>query len=372
MVKYRPHLIPDIPRPYIEDKSKSDWLAKGITCWQAGYFCIQCIFRLSQQLSITLLELNVFAHAICTLLLFLVWWDKPRDVNEPTLILGEEALDICACFCHVDTLSQKGALPLAQAHDSHPLEKCLEVGHPMTFTVRSRCSSQLTSYIAVIGSHEYDTLNVRGTFWRMSQSFTSDDEKQCPERDVTLTSRDINRLERVYRAVEGSPTTPDLLKSVRVYNRRMAYDRIPNWNMFNAIKRFHFEGVIDNASLWLPAKVTLAGACYGGLHLIAWASAFPSPTEAVMWRAASVTILATGPLCSLFSHFFPWMMDLLREGKGFEPFIGFFGAYLSLSLPLWYVLCRTFIIVECFILLAHIPETALHVPTWAAYIPSFN
>jgi hypothetical protein len=377
MVTYRPHLIPDIPRSYIEDKSKSDWLAKGITCWQAGQFCIQCIFRLSQQLSITLLELNVFAHAICALLLFVVWWDKPRDVNEPTIILGEEALDICACFCHVDVINQKGALPLAQAHDSRPLEECFEVGRPMTFTVRSRWLAHLTSCVAVIGSHEYDTLNVRGTFWRMSRPSRSGDEKQCPEHDVTLTSRDINRLERVYRAVEQSSTTPELLKSVRVYIRRMAYDRISNWNMFNAIRRFHwshynFEGVMDDANLWLPAKVTLAGACYGGLHLIAWASAFPSPTEAVMWRAASVTILATGPLCSLFSHLFPWMGDLVIEGKGFEPFIGIFGGYLSLSLSLWYVLCRTFIVVECFILLAHIPETALHVPTWAAYIPSFN
>ena len=73
MAEFRPHLVPDISREYIEDKSKSDWLAKGLACWQAGYFCIQCTFRLSQQLSITLLELNVFAHAICALLLFLVW-----------------------------------------------------------------------------------------------------------------------------------------------------------------------------------------------------------------------------------------------------------------------------------------------------------
>jgi hypothetical protein len=36
MVRERPRLIPDLSREYIEDKSKSDWLAKGLTCWQAG------------------------------------------------------------------------------------------------------------------------------------------------------------------------------------------------------------------------------------------------------------------------------------------------------------------------------------------------
>lgn len=95
---HRPHLLPNISLEHILDKSKSDWLAKGLTCWQAGYFCILCVFRLSQRLSITLLELNVFAHAICALMIFLIWWDKPRDVQEPTLLLDEESLDICACM----------------------------------------------------------------------------------------------------------------------------------------------------------------------------------------------------------------------------------------------------------------------------------
>jgi hypothetical protein len=36
---------------------------------------------------------------------------------------------------------------------------------------------------------------------------------------------------------------------------------------------------------------------------------------------------------------------------------------------LWYIFCRVFIIVESFIMLAHIPDQALQVPTWSAYIP---
>jgi hypothetical protein len=46
--------------------------------------------------------------------------------------------------------------------------------------------------------------------------------------------------------------------------------------------------------------------------------------------------------------------------------------YLFSLLSLWYIFCRAFIVVESFIMLAHIPDTALHVPTWAAYIPSFK
>jgi hypothetical protein len=39
------------------------------------------------------------------------------------------------------------------------------------------------------------------------------------------------------------------------------------------------------------------------------------------------------------------------------------------SSTLWYIICRVFIIVESFIMLAHVPDLALQVPTWSAYIP---
>jgi hypothetical protein len=41
--------LPDISRRSIEDKSKSGGLGKFLTIWQATYFCVQCVFRLSQQ-----------------------------------------------------------------------------------------------------------------------------------------------------------------------------------------------------------------------------------------------------------------------------------------------------------------------------------
>ena len=99
MVTNMPLLLPDISRQYIEDKSKSGGLGKFLTCWQAIYFCAQCVFRLSRQYSISPLELNVFAHALCALILFWIWWDKPQDAQEPTLITDNDGLDLCASLC---------------------------------------------------------------------------------------------------------------------------------------------------------------------------------------------------------------------------------------------------------------------------------
>ena len=94
-----PDLIPDISKEYIWDKSKAGNLAKTLVCLQALWFCVQCILRLAQGLTISLLELNVFCHAICTLLVYLLWWDKPMDIEEPTALRGKMVREMCALMC---------------------------------------------------------------------------------------------------------------------------------------------------------------------------------------------------------------------------------------------------------------------------------
>lgn len=172
MVETRPHLIPDISRGYIEDKSKSDWLAKGLTCWQAGFFCIQCTFRLSQQHSITLLELNVFAHAICALFLFLVWWDKPRDILVPTTISSEEALQICAGHlpCAINVVDPRGSKYLMKFLHSprRSADECFEIVHPTTIIVREHTGSR--GPMTISDGILYKFLQVRRTYWELEMT----------------------------------------------------------------------------------------------------------------------------------------------------------------------------------------------------------
>jgi len=55
-------------------------------CLQAIWFCVQCILRGFQGLPITLLELNTLAHSICALVVYVLWWRKPLDVDRPYCI----------------------------------------------------------------------------------------------------------------------------------------------------------------------------------------------------------------------------------------------------------------------------------------------
>lgn len=92
MLKRFPDAIPTITTAEIMDKSKADGLAKSLVCLQATWFCIQCVSRMAQGLSISLLELNTFGHSLCALLMYLLWWHKPFNINEPTIIRNEPFL----------------------------------------------------------------------------------------------------------------------------------------------------------------------------------------------------------------------------------------------------------------------------------------
>lgn len=68
LARKEPNFIPNISKEEIQDKSKANSLVKTIVCLQTSWFYIQCVFRLAQKYPISLLELNVFGHVICTLM----------------------------------------------------------------------------------------------------------------------------------------------------------------------------------------------------------------------------------------------------------------------------------------------------------------
>ena len=87
----KPHLFNYISKDDIIDKSKASKFAKTIVCIQASWFMIQCITRMALHLPISLLELTTFVHALCTLVVYGLWWEKPLDIEVPTVIPIEDS-----------------------------------------------------------------------------------------------------------------------------------------------------------------------------------------------------------------------------------------------------------------------------------------
>jgi hypothetical protein len=415
VARNRAWLIPDVSSQQIMDKSKSGGLGKFLTCWQATYFCAQCVFRLSRQLPISLLELNVVAHALCALVLFWLWWDKPQDVQEPTLITYNDGLDLCA-YLSLKTNAREVPVtrefmnelwPIGPASTWIPCKPCLDAWEvtkptavklyrqrkpsgchvkPVAIALYSpRVGDSPDHLRPLFGPYRQPCLKVLGTFWTIGTW-------NCSWRDgetCELDSRCIRRLARAYGYVEDDN---DVLRRTSVVDRCMDLDWVwLDYLLINMVDIFllhetSFSSAARRHLLWAAAGLTLAGACYGGLHLTAWTCQFPSHTETLLWRAASVTIATTGPsfiayaLCrSLINLIHDCWQKRSRArvpGKTKDAFTRFaLAAESTADLLLvklwrvWYILCRAFIVVECFIMLAHLPDTALKIPSWAAYVP---
>lgn len=50
---------------------------------------IQIIGRLAAGLQVTLLEINTLGHILCALIIYVLWWHKPRLIQEPTTLEGD-------------------------------------------------------------------------------------------------------------------------------------------------------------------------------------------------------------------------------------------------------------------------------------------
>jgi hypothetical protein len=79
-------LFPEVTEEEIQDRSKGDWLSKGLVVGQTAWFIAQFVARLVQGLTVTELELVTLAFAALNGFMYFFWWNKPLDVRSPIAI----------------------------------------------------------------------------------------------------------------------------------------------------------------------------------------------------------------------------------------------------------------------------------------------
>ena len=67
----------------IKDRGKSNWLAKSLVLLQTSWFVMQCIARAIEHLPVTHLEIVTLAYAAMNFVIYIFWWNKPLNVNQP-------------------------------------------------------------------------------------------------------------------------------------------------------------------------------------------------------------------------------------------------------------------------------------------------
>jgi hypothetical protein len=169
LLQNAPEIFPNLTEDEILDKSKASTLVKTLTCLQAFWFCLQCVVRLTMSTSISLLELNVFGHCVCTFIIYAIWWNKPMDIYEPTILEIEDRPDLqglVALLCSYTSMTVP-RLP-------HPLAECVVQGHEY----RPQDHSSLSWFRAQPDHLDYWNARYRGSlntrFYDMDSSVRSE------------------------------------------------------------------------------------------------------------------------------------------------------------------------------------------------------
>jgi hypothetical protein len=96
---------PIVSREEIQDRSKGDAITKALVVLQTTWFLLQCAVRASQHLAVTELELATAAFAVLSIIVYVLWWDKPLDVH-----------------CHIKVQRRRGAQDDATSHKRNKLD----------------------------------------------------------------------------------------------------------------------------------------------------------------------------------------------------------------------------------------------------------
>ncbi|KAJ7204978.1 hypothetical protein GGX14DRAFT_645527 [Mycena pura] len=82
--------IAKVQEKTIKNKSKGDALSKGVALLQGLWFVVQCLARAVQHLPVTELEIATLAFAVLSVFTWVLWWEKPLDVQDPIAIGSAE------------------------------------------------------------------------------------------------------------------------------------------------------------------------------------------------------------------------------------------------------------------------------------------
>ena len=346
-----PDLLPDLPKSAILDKSKANTFTKLLTCGQALWFGIQCLTRSTQGLSISLLELNTAVHAACALALYSqFWWDKPLDVEEPTALTHIDTHPVIALL--IKSCSRYGrrySLSPMDLEDDQNLDQV-----PDSETVIHHPGLR---HVVLRPSKDPQFPRQQYLVYHGFVISTSDEIMGCTILEFADSEFELLRLASM------------AVKKYKSYTEIQNIAKGKSWKNFMAIRMHNWPQVDHPDGKFVILAYSLAGFFYGAIHLAVWNRPFRSHTEELLWKISSLCVLSSVLTPILFG--LSWMTSFYfgsfhNRVKSALEWIGIHGFALF---ALFYVLCRTFLIVECFLDVFHLPDSAFEVPQWSQYFP---
>ncbi|KAI4188981.1 MAG: hypothetical protein LQ346_005202 [Caloplaca aetnensis] len=405
-------ILPYLSEEEIWDKSKANGLAKAIVCIQAAWFCTQCIARLGQGIPISLLELNTFAHAICALLIYILWWSKPLDVHEPTVIdvgQSETARSICAlawsgpqapvphlrrvspadnrlwkrflnrfghfigtfseCYLGDGPLLSSPILSRSSTSNQQRSAQIADLERPLALTKRPTSFEgldveQLKSRVWV--STDPPAFVLKGGEAIPSTSLHVSTEWKTIDVDEVLLER-LGVVEKLQNQANYAAYGKCFSRLLDTTDPDLCMLKPRELNFTDSLMRQNSNVSSVDGNLTGAAGIILSGVVYGGLHAIAWGStAFSSPLEDLAWKI-SCFIVAGGGLFIFAGIYGLKMMTKRKPANGridATKVLVYGSAPIFIAFFLLYLVCRVYLVFEVFRNLAYLDPRVYKTPKW--------
>ncbi|KAJ4985077.1 hypothetical protein SVAN01_09448 [Stagonosporopsis vannaccii] len=397
LAENEPDLLPNVSTEDIMDKSKANGLTKLLVCLQACWFAAQVIGRI----------ITVYA----------AWWDKPLDVDEsiPLKVTERGRAVFAWMLANQETLWTPGEMKgLRLKYDpvARWSENLADLEHHQQADTTPGTSEKL--------QYRYTTEDVGPQFLRTQYRIGSNVTlrlhhwQQCfgfRLLEGTESIADLEQIDKVelrhsalqemrmhyMTCVELTAYHVECLKAARemalesTTNAAWQCKENPEWLQQRVMLRYGYERAYEDRKILLGTNsvgllgpvLMWAGALYGGIHLLAWNGPFESETRRWMWRISCFIIMLPAP----YLHWLPVREALYQRGRTIAFALldkhGKFVEWTILVLAmlskadlvligLLYTAARIYLIVECFISLAHLPPAVYNEPSWSRYIPHFG
>jgi hypothetical protein len=363
--KSRSQCLLPIQRAALQDPSKASGLAKLIACTQALWFCAECVARLCNNMAVSLLELNTFAHCISAFCIYVFWWHKPYEALTHAHVNSIEL--------YQDYLFSEAVKQLAVTKRGRPLSSTtvFEYGFPLTINEQTPDAS-----LAPLGSMETLTkregdpdmwpldhrVKIGATIPSTGLVFTT--PRTSGAYTIWLTDEALVYFKQLWLVrlacnVDGQPSPLGVLSS---WKYPVCHTSVQNWDPLL------LRSLNPSSNRWPALIIILVALVYGGMHLLAWQYRFHTSAESAMWRTASLITAASGIVLRVeiaaqpsghwtagTSQFFAFLLYLL----------------LVMCCTLVLVGARSFLVVESFRALPNSPVSVYEIPRWTSYLPHF-
>ncbi|KAK0207570.1 hypothetical protein IW262DRAFT_1498575 [Armillaria fumosa] len=88
--------LTEVTEEELEERSKADGFSKAIAIVQIFWFVLQCLARQMQHLPILPIEMSALAFSILSIVLYMIWWYKPFDVQVHIVLPLDAKLDFAS------------------------------------------------------------------------------------------------------------------------------------------------------------------------------------------------------------------------------------------------------------------------------------